>query len=387
MLFSSIRQGFAILCFASSAVARPSALKLNASDAETFVKSTQKLYENKTLEYLQKHGTSKCSAENIAIRRAWDDLPNSERADYIRAVHCMHSKPTRTSLLAAPGARNRADDFVYQHINQTNFIHLSGLLLPWHRQFLWAWEQDLRNECGYSGYLPYWPWERYTNETAYPVFQPGAYSFGTNGIYIPDRPIEVHAPVGIPPGYNTSSITPIRKPGTGGGCITDGPFANITVTLGPSNATGNSTDQQYGLAYNPRCITRDFEATNLSYSVIADLWTQSSIHTFHPLLEKGAHVGGHLYMGGDGSDVYSSPNEPVFFLHHGQIDRLWTVWQGLDLKHRKDGIDGTLTFGNIPPSENATLDSIMHMGIPAGGDLPISYAQNAVGGDYCYMYV
>ncbi|CAE6400464.1 unnamed protein product [Rhizoctonia solani] len=23
-----------------------------------------------------------------------------------------------------------------------------------------------------------------------------------------------------------------------------------------------------------------------------------------------------------------SPNEPLFFLHHTQIDRLWTIWQG-----------------------------------------------------------
>ena len=40
------------------------------------------------------------------------------------------------------------------HVNYTLNVHLSGLFLPWHRHFLWLWEKALRDECGYSGYLP-----------------------------------------------------------------------------------------------------------------------------------------------------------------------------------------------------------------------------------------
>ena len=38
------------------------------------------------------------------------------------------------------------------------------------------------------------------------------------------------------------------------------------------------------------------------------------------------HGRGHFYVGGDmaGQTV---PNEPVFFLHHNNIDRLWAMWQ------------------------------------------------------------
>jgi tyrosinase len=53
------------------------------------------------------------------------------------------------------GIQNRADDFTVSHINQTNFIHNSGLLLPWHRQYIWAYEQELRTRCAYNGSLPY----------------------------------------------------------------------------------------------------------------------------------------------------------------------------------------------------------------------------------------
>lgn len=37
-----------------------------------------------------------------------------------------------------------------------SYIHLTGNFLYWHRMFIWTFEQTLRNECGYQGYLPYW---------------------------------------------------------------------------------------------------------------------------------------------------------------------------------------------------------------------------------------
>jgi tyrosinase len=73
-------------------------------------------------------------------------------------------------------------------------------------------------------------------------------------------------------------------------------------------------------------------------------------------------------------------------LHHGNIDRLWTIWQAQDFQNRGLALDGTLTIANIPPSPNATLDSIMHLGIPAGGDLPIKVAMSVTENGHCYMY-
>jgi hypothetical protein len=34
------------------------------------------------------------------------------------------------------------------------YIHGNGLFLTWHRYFVWAYEQALRDECGYEGYQP-----------------------------------------------------------------------------------------------------------------------------------------------------------------------------------------------------------------------------------------
>jgi tyrosinase len=98
----------------------------------------------------------------------------AERKNYTDAVLCMTRKPPRLSTAEYSGVRSRFDDFVAcvfgpdvlrmwdqlylnlrsTHINNTLHVHYSGLFLPWHRRFTWLWEQALRQECGYTGYLP-----------------------------------------------------------------------------------------------------------------------------------------------------------------------------------------------------------------------------------------
>lgn len=50
-------------------------------------------------------------------------LSARERKDYINAVKCLASKPNKTPASQFPGARNRYDDFVATHMNQTLSIH------------------------------------------------------------------------------------------------------------------------------------------------------------------------------------------------------------------------------------------------------------------------
>ena len=46
-------------------------------------------------------------------------------------------------LSCLPGAKTRYDDLIVIHINQTLSIHLSGIFLPWHREFVWLYEKAL----------------------------------------------------------------------------------------------------------------------------------------------------------------------------------------------------------------------------------------------------
>jgi len=47
---------------------------------------------------------------------------------------------------------------------------------------------------------------------------------------------------------------------------------------------------------------------------------------FQSNLENGIHNGVHRAVGGDMAGS-ASPSDPLFFLHHANIDRLWATWQ------------------------------------------------------------
>jgi len=81
-------------------------------------------------------------------------LSTQEKKNYISAVKCLMSKPAKTPSSLAPGVKNRFDDFVSVHINQTMEIHYTGNFLSWHRYFTWMYEKALQTECGYTGTQP-----------------------------------------------------------------------------------------------------------------------------------------------------------------------------------------------------------------------------------------
>jgi tyrosinase len=61
--------------------------------------------------------------------------------------------------------------------------------------------------------------------------------------------------------------------------------------------------------------------------------------------ESAAHAWGHNGIGAVMSDTWASPADPVFWLHHGFIDRNFRIWQNKD-SSRVNNIDGTDKGGN-----------------------------------------
>lgn len=82
------------------------------------------------------------------------------------------------------------------------------------------YEKALREECGYKGPTPYWDWTLYADDPRKsPVFDGSATSMSGNGESIPHGGTYVTA-------FGLNVTLP---PGTGGGCVKDGPFANLQV--------------------------------------------------------------------------------------------------------------------------------------------------------------
>ena len=197
----------------------------------------------------------------------------------------------------------------------------------------------------------------------------------------------------------------LLPPGTGGGCVTSGPFKDMTVNLGPvalGLTDGTSIGNGNGLAYNPRCLKRDLtDAINRRFanatSVVDNILRPTDIYDFQMTMQGypgsgdiGIHGGGHYAMGGDpGRDVFTSPSDPLFYLHHGMIDRVWWIWQLLDREPRTgaEGLSGTGTFLNEPPSANTTLDTVIDLGYAGGAPLPMRDLMSTTDGPFCYIYL
>lgn len=272
-------------------------------------------------------------------------LTKRQRKSYIDAVHCLTHKPAQTPLSEIPGVRNRYDDFVGSHLQQTPFVHADGLFLPYHRYYVFLYEKALRDECGYDGAQPYWDWTlSYQDVRQASVFDGSPYSMGSNGEYVPDRE---PTPLQIPGG---PLIT--FPPATGGGCVYSGPFTpdKFSMHLGP--ITLGTQGPEGGLGYNPRCLARDLSPVLSQNSrpsnVTALLDGCPDLGCFNSQLDgpTGVHTSGHFQVGSIQFDVFVSPSDPIFWLHHAQMDRIWTIWQNQDPQARTFQVWGTQTSGN-----------------------------------------
>ncbi len=73
----------------------------------------------------------------------------------------------------------------------------------------------------------------------------------------------------------------------------------------------------------------------------ADLYKIRIFTTFQPAIEGGIHNAVHRAVGGD-MVTSASPSDPIFWLHHADIDRIWATWQKNFPKQSPPNKDETL---------------------------------------------
>ncbi|RWA09323.1 hypothetical protein EKO27_g5783 [Xylaria grammica] len=254
-----------------------------------------------------------------SIRKSWTDLTAAEKQSYIDADLCLMSAPPKAGI---EGATSRWDELQYAHAAQVRYIHSVGAFLPFHRFFVTVHDRLLRDECGYTGPLPYW-----------------------------DEPADA--------GDITGSSVFTAEPnfggnGTGnGGCVTDGPFANLTLHF------------QRNLTTSDYCLSRLFSDRSFAASNSTNVEICLKKETFVDVwncMEGAIHGAGHGGVGGTMLDLLLSPGDPVFFLHHGYMDRVWYQWQAQNLTTRLTEIGGANT-----PRLNSSSGGPPGGGFPGGG--------------------
>ncbi|KAF6813124.1 amino acid transporter [Colletotrichum sojae] len=256
---------------------------------------------------------SNSTCTSLNQRKAWHTLSNDEKSDYLQAVKCLMTSPAKSGIT---GAKTRWDELHSCHVEQSNFIHGVGAFLPWHRLYLRLHEYLLQSECGYKGALPYWDEQRDLEvlggiENA-SVWGSDEYSFGTNGV-------------------ETETGDP--------GCVVDGPFANTTLRM----------DQVWGVDYyDEYCLSRRWNQTAWEFANQTNVdacFVKETYDEANFCYVDSPHSCGHLATGGTMENQNASPGDPVFFLHHANLDRLWQKWQEADLPARLTDMSGSI----IPP--------------------------------------
>ncbi len=179
--------------------------------------------------------------------------------------------------------------------NSRNAAHSGPVFLPWHRYMLLMFEFNLREAVGDDNFrLPYWNWAadaelpNPANSRIWSNDLIGQFTNGTWRVRLEPNPTE-------------------RNPRT-----VDRPLRRA---LGRGGRMAN------------RAEVRDLVQSRSVYDAAPYSMT---VDSFRNHLEGwrglGHHNLVHVWIGGDMA-VSTSPNDPVFFLHHCNIDRIWAAWQ------------------------------------------------------------
>jgi tyrosinase len=160
--------------------------------------------------------------------------------------------------------------------------HGSFLFLSWHRIYLFYFERILRQASGDATLaLPYWNYTQTGNRALPAAFRTPADQ--SNPLFVSQRNPAVNAGAQLSPSAVTFSTAFSRIP-----------FA--------SNTSGSSS--------------------------FGGLRVPGAVHfsNGHGALELGPHNAVHVQVGGWMSDPNMAARDPIFWLHHANIDRLWESW-------------------------------------------------------------
>ncbi|KAH9904286.1 hypothetical protein F4778DRAFT_731979 [Xylariomycetidae sp. FL2044] len=306
-------------------------------------------------------GQRQAACTEPAVREEWRTLSDDIKAEYISAVKCLATKPSRLGLDSS-----LYDDFPWVHSQLNLQIHFVASFLPWHRYFVHLYEYALRNDCAYTGPMPYWDW----------TLDSGAF---------PTSPV-----------FSTSETTGFGGTGTGGGyippthvnpltaCLTDGAFAGFNVTYYLNYEQAHCLNRGLNNGTDQTELEHNYMAALYAPAMIANITDNfTTFETFWSALEDTPHGAIHNTLGGD-MVPQTSPNDPLFFLHHSQIDRLWWLWQQVDTDTRNADFSGNKY---LSPDETpaAPTDVMTFLGL--GPNVTVSDVLMTDNDVLCYTYI
>ncbi|WP_433260577.1 tyrosinase family protein [Actinosynnema sp. CS-041913] len=228
----------------------------------------------------------------MGIRKNQQNLTATERSNLVNALLTLKQN-------------GRYDLFVRLHIDRANgdsdwstrIGHRSPSFLPWHRKYLIDFELALQ-EVDPSVTLPYWDWTT---------------AGSTSTLWSNDFM-----------GPNGTSTANWR--------VNAGPFAQSTGrwTLNVRSDSANYLRRSFGTGGLRLPAASEVSSVLGLTTYDTSPWNSTSTNSFRNYLEgfRGPNVHNRVHNWVSGTMAGAgSPNDPVFWLHHCNVDRLWSQWQ------------------------------------------------------------
>jgi tyrosinase len=279
--------------------------------------------------------------EELEIRKSVSDLTPSEIAALVHAIKTLKTTIPEGSQISV------YDQFVAVHLAATRLIHNhdghsgeiadlaheNSAFLPWHREYILRFEDALQTVAP-NVTLPYWDW---TDPEALDVIFSDDF-MGSNG---------QGATINIPGmGSYTGGVVQTGAFSVANGWVLD-PRLNIDTETGRSLGTSLVRFLQVPPANNyplskedsDRLLTIDdyslfrtalegFIYIDEEGNITRGGFTHNYIHGLVGGVQIEQTPTGVEFKGiGTLSNIPSSPYDPVFWLLHSNVDRIWAQWQ------------------------------------------------------------
>jgi hypothetical protein len=254
----------------------------------------------------------------MGIRKNVVELSDEERTVFVNAVKKLKED-------------GKYDDFVRQHVKGFGSsdpvspkppAHFGPGFLPWHREFLRRFEIELQKmDPKGTVTLPYWDWSAQSTDS---LFDPNGNFMGGNGSGPNNR---------VMTGPFSQWTLTVRPDGTvyfvqpDGRTIQEGVERDTFLkrALGSMGTLPTSENVDEVLKYLPydKAV---WHADPFMPDPFGGDPPPDEKQGFRKNLEFLIHNPAHMWVGGS-MMTSCSPNDPVFWLHHCNIDRLWAEWQ------------------------------------------------------------
>jgi tyrosinase len=322
------------------------------------------------------------------------DLTAQQKRDYVAAVLALKHTPSPYPQDRKNGL-SWYDTFVHWHVmladcsatdlnNHPRMLGHSGpMFLPWHREYVLLFEKALNAVSRRPVTVPYWDWsdpsssdrgevKAVFNDTFMGPDGNASDSYAVDeGPFTPTTwPLVVKNSHGADDTLTETTDHLTRKLGAPSALPTlddlRGAFAATTYDSRPfddssdpatsfRNALEGFTPNIKGQPLSdtgclPDGVTPPGTGTMGNINVVNGARLHNFVHTWvGGTFQAPVRTSSGVATKGTMSVNIASPNDPVFFLHHAQIDRLWAQWQSAH---------GTNTY--VPSAEAAYPDNALH---------------------------